>query len=515
MRLLSNVLGGIFRFFIRSFAFLRKEIFEVLRQPRLVITLVVGPFLILLLVGIGYRNQARPLRTLFVAPPGGEMDTQIRQYAESFGPSLIFEGIIGDQQVALSRLRRGEVDLVAVAPAKAVDTIRKNEQAFFTLYHNEIDPFQVSYIEYFGQIYVNEVNRVALQKVAEQGQGEAATLKTAVKAMHDNARQSREALERADIETARAQQREMDRNLSIVELAAGGAMGMLSSVEETTGGDQSMSMTALRTLLSNLREDTNATSDIQASGDHVDDIERLRRIEERLGSLDQNLTDFQQINSYILVRPFGSRTQGVSTIQPRLSDYFAPAVIVLLLQHLAITFAALSVVRDRQLGTIELFRVSPLGAFETLLGKYVSYLLFGGALAAILTALLSFGLGVPMLGDWRMYVLVLAALLFTSLGIGFLISLFSMTDSQAVQYAMIALLMSVFFSGMFLSLQAFWEPVRLISWLLPATYATSLLQNIMLRGLTPDLILLGGLGGLGCILFIANLLLLRRSMVYS
>ena len=104
---------------------------------------------------------------------------------------------------------------------------------------------------------------------------------------------------------------------------------------------------------------------------------------------------------------------------------------------------SITVVRDRQLGTIELFRVSPLSAFETLTGKYISYLLFG---------------------------------------------------------------------GMFLSLQAFWEPVRLISWLLPATYATTLLQNIMLRGTAPDTLLLGGLTAFGLILFVVNLILLHRKM---
>ena len=44
---------------IRSSSFLRKEIYEILRQPRLVATLVLGPFLILFLFGIGYRAQQR------------------------------------------------------------------------------------------------------------------------------------------------------------------------------------------------------------------------------------------------------------------------------------------------------------------------------------------------------------------------------------------------------------------------------------------------------------------------
>ena len=55
------------RSLIRILAFLRKEIFEVIRQPMLVLTLVLGPFLILLFFGIGYRNEPRALRTVIVA----------------------------------------------------------------------------------------------------------------------------------------------------------------------------------------------------------------------------------------------------------------------------------------------------------------------------------------------------------------------------------------------------------------------------------------------------------------
>jgi len=73
--------------------------------------------------------------------------------------------------------------------------------------------------------------------------------------------------------------------------------------------------------------------------------------------------------------------------------------------------------------------------------------------------------------------------LFTSLGIGFAISIVSQTDSQAVQYSMIILLASVFFSGFIMSLDMLLPPVRVISWLLPTTYGTLLLRDIALRGL--------------------------------
>ncbi len=512
-----NPLRSHFSFFVRTFAFLSKEVFEVLRQPRLILTLVIGPFLILLLVGIGYRNQARPLRTLFVAQPGSPIATQVQQYAQNFGPGLIFAGVTGSQQEALDRLKRGEVDLVAVAPVDPANTIRNNQQAIFKLYHNEIDPFQTSYIDYFGQIYVDEVNRVVLENMAKQGQTEAADVQQTVQAMRNNARQTREALQNSDIDKARTQQRELSSNLGIVELALGGTLNLLSSVGQMdtatqTSGASGTDIDALRSLLSDLRNDTNATSDLQPGQDNNAAIQKMQNIETRLDTLNTDLQEFRQINPGILVRPFGAQAASIMAVQPRLSDYFAPAVVVLLLQHLAVTFAALSLVRDQQLGTLELFRASPLSAFATLLGKYLSYLLFGGLLAVILTLLLIYGLGMPMLGTWSNYIAVVAALLFTSLGVGFLISLISFTDSQAVQFAMIVLLASVFFSGMFLALTAFWEPVRLISWLLPATYATSLLQNIVLRGQAPNTLLLAGLTAFGVLLFIVNLLLLHRTM---
>jgi ABC-2 type transport system permease protein len=150
-----------------------------------------------------------------------------------------------------------------------------------------------------------------------------------------------------------------------------------------------------------------------------------------------------------------------------------------------------------------------------LISKYLSYIVFSGILAVILTLLVVYGLAVPMLGTWLSYGLVIAALIFTSLGIGFVISLLAQTDSQAVQYSMIVLLASVFFSGAFLALQTLWEPVRVVSWALPATYGILLLQNIMLRGHLANPILLGGLTAIGGGLFIVALWLLHRVMARS
>jgi ABC-2 type transport system permease protein len=110
------------------------------------------------------------------------------------------------------------------------------------------------------------------------------------------------------------------------------------------------------------------------------------------------------------------------------------------------------------------------------------------------------------------YALVGVTLLFTALGIGFLLSLFARTEMQAVQYAMFILLGSVIFSGFFLDHRYLWEPVRVISWTLPATYAIRLMQSLMLRGEPINLAIHAALLGIGVLLFTLTRYLLRRRL---
>jgi len=62
-----------FRRLVQIGSFLRKEAIDVVHQPRLLLTLVIGPFAILAVFGIGYRDTPKPMRTLFVAPPGSPL----------------------------------------------------------------------------------------------------------------------------------------------------------------------------------------------------------------------------------------------------------------------------------------------------------------------------------------------------------------------------------------------------------------------------------------------------------
>jgi ABC-2 type transport system permease protein len=434
-------MSRLFKFLIRISSFVSKELTEILRQPRLVLTLVFGPFLVMFLFGLGYPEQNRSLRTTFVAEDPSSIEGNLDLFTQSASPAIDNQGIENDKELALAKLALNQTDLVIVIPAAPFETVQANQQARFTVYHNEVDPFQIAYIQSAARIYVDDVNRSLLQTVTEQGQEDAGDVQDSLQSALARTQAIKRALPPGDPNAAEVNELETD-----------------------------------------------------------------------LTTANEQLTTFQSIGSSVLVNPFEAETSSLSNIIFTPTEFFAPAVIVLLLQHLSITFASLSIVRERRSGIIELFRVAPISAFETLIGKFLSYLTFEILLAGVITLLAVSLLKVPMFGSWTSYAAAVIVLLFTSLGVGFLISLISQTDTQAVQYSMLLLLASIFFSGFFLDLRLMWEPMKILAWSLPATYGIRMLQDIMLRGAAAPTLLLQGLALIGIGLFIVNWLILRGRM---
>ena len=96
--------------------FFRKELLDVVRQPRLLLTLVLGPFAIMAVFGLGYRDTAKPMRTMFVGPEGSPLLADVERYADDLGGYVKFVGVSHDEADAERRLQDGEVDLVVQFP---------------------------------------------------------------------------------------------------------------------------------------------------------------------------------------------------------------------------------------------------------------------------------------------------------------------------------------------------------------------------------------------------------------
>jgi ABC-2 type transport system permease protein len=497
---------SLFSFIVRVSAFVRKEIVAVLRQPRLVFSLILGPFLILLIFGIGYRDQPKVLDTLFVVPENSQISGIIEEYADNLGETINYVGITNSAEEADRRLRQREVDLVVVTPPDPAAEIRNNQQSVFQLYHYEIDPFEETYVRVLGEGYADEVNRQVLIAVADQGKVEAQDLQARLATAKETAATMRQALEAGQGAEAQEAAETLSQDMELLSIAVGSGIAIFSGVQGAVGGAEGGTPPSpIQSHLENIQAGLETIRGLEGTQtDFSAEAQTAAAVEEELNQVDSLLSEFMRLDSEVLVTPFRSETLSITNQAIGPTDFFVPAVIALLLQHIAVTLAGLSIVREQQEGAMELFRASPISALETLLGKYISYLLLTSALAFILTVLVVFLLQVPMLGNWGDYALVIFALLCASLGVGFFISLIAKTDSQAIQYAMIILLTSIFFSGFFLALYRLWEPVQVVSWALPATYGINLLQSVMLRGIPPGTLLLSAFFGYGLLFFLLS-----------
>lgn len=499
-------------FLIRLSAFARKEIAAVLRQPRLVLILIMGPFLVLLLFGVGYTNSERALKTIIVAPEGSLLREQIEAYSDRLIGITVVE-ITEDAATAEDRLRSREVDLVLITPDDPMADIRSGKHAQLDFRHHEIDPLEQLYVQNLERAYVDFINRQVLTLAADRGKAQAASLKTKVDDALADAEALRTDLERGD---GSAALRDADALATDVQLLVFALDEGLATFEGIESLEQAGNQDTAVSLFGSLAEVERLTASLELlnpdQGSYTAEVAQATVVVNELTRVETFLTEVQDLDSGVVARPFEGKVDNVNLVTLGPIDFYVPGVIALLLQHMAITLAALSIVREFRGGSMELFRAAPISAFETLAGKMISYLLFTAVLAAVLTLLVVLGLKTPMLGSWGVYAQIVAALLFTSLSMGFAISVISETDTQAVQYSMIVLLASIFFSGFFIALHRLAGFVQIVSWLLPATYGTSALQDVMLRGLPANPLVFTGLVVFGLLLFLFAWWRLHRQM---
>ena len=386
---------------VRLLAFVGKELTETLRRPGAIVSLVLGPFLIMAVFGLGYNGVKRPLETVVVAPPTSGLPADAASYQALAGAGLHIAEVTMDRSTGEARLAAGTADVVIVAPEDPDARFQAGEQSIIEVLVDTVDPVAVNYAGFLAAGLASEVNRQIIERAAAEGQGYA--------------------------------------------LAAGEA---------------------------------NAAA----------------------------------IPPNVVAAPTRAQLTNQAPSQPGVIAYFAPAVLALILQHMAVTLVALSLVRERTSGVIELFRIAPVSSGEVLGGKVLAFGLLGGGIATITLALMVAAFGVPILGDQGVIAGTIALLLVASLGLGLFIATISDSERQAVQLSLLVLLASVFFSGFVLSIDEFTPAVRAVAYALPVTHGIRLLQDLMLRGGTNEAWEFLALGVIAMVTLVGAWVLLRRGM---
>ena len=474
---------------VRVSAFLRKEVAEIFRQPQLLLSLVLGPFLIVLLFGAGLRDLDPTLRTVFVSDTSNLFRGDFRDLATD--SRLDLRGVTTDEEDALDRLRGGELDLVVIFPEDARETIQRDQRATVRLYHDRIDPIESRAVQLLTREWTGRVNEEVLRQFVDRGQERLDDAFETVEAL-------RGAVEMGEEAAARALAAELQADVAAVSETLSPTAEILDQAGDRVGVDAV-------SLEDSLDDATARAADLVDAEGVVPSAEEVARLQADL----QDLEELRGLAPRVLVSPFQGDAESIAA-SVTLAAYYAPAVVALLLQHMIVTFIALSVVRDDELGTTELFRVAPLSPVESLLGRYLAYLVVGSGIAAALFVLLVGGLDVPLRGSWLELAFSSVALLAASIGLGFLVALVSRSDTQAIQASMTVMLASILLSGFILSLDRFVPWLQRGALILPVSHGVQLFRSIMLRGRVPDPSSHGALWGMAAVLFVAALLLLRR-----
>jgi ABC-2 type transport system permease protein len=385
----------------RLLAFVGKELVETIRRPGAIVSLVLGPFLIMAIFGLGFNGIRRPLETIVVVPADSQLPTNAADYQQLAGPALHVAEVVPDRATAEARLKAGSVDVIVVAPQDPDAAFREGQRSTIEVVVDEVDPVDENYATILGSTLADAVNQRIIEQAVEEGQGYA--------------------------------------------IQAGNA-------------------------------------------------------------------EAAAIPADVIAAPTESRLVNLAPRAPTVTSFFGPAVLALILQHLAVSLVSLSLVRERSSGLMELFRISPVTAAEVIAGKVLAFGLLGFVVAGLTMLLLVNILGVPSFADSGSLALVIGLLVLASLGVGLFIAMISDTERQTVQLSLLVLLASVFFSGFVLAIDQFTPPVRALAYALPVTHGIQLLQDLMLRGATNHVWQAGALVAIAGVTLLAAWLLLRRNM---
>jgi ABC-2 type transport system permease protein len=168
--------------------------------------------------------------------------------------------------------------------------------------------------------------------------------------------------------------------------------------------------------------------------------------------------------------------------------FLVPGLLGFILMVSSVIATALSVVREKERGTIESLRSTPLVASELLLGKTLPYLLVAAAsaAAALVLAWALFGLTVQGSLVW----LAVVTLLYLAGGLGWGLMISTLADSQQVAFQLSLLssmLPTILISGFIFPISSMPKALQVISHIVPARYYIAALRDIVLKGAPPEI----------------------------
>jgi ABC-2 type transport system permease protein len=162
---------------------------------------------------------------------------------------------------------------------------------------------------------------------------------------------------------------------------------------------------------------------------------------------------------------------------------FVPGVMAMVLLLVCTMMTAITIVREKEMGTMEVMLVSPMRPLMVVIAKAVPYLLLSVINITSILLLSVFVLGVPVNGSLAL--LSFESILFTlvSLSLGLLISSGADSQQTAMFISMVGLFLpTVMLSGFMFPVENMPLPLRIVSNIVPAKWYYIIVKSVMLKG---------------------------------
>ena len=169
--------------------------------------------------------------------------------------------------------------------------------------------------------------------------------------------------------------------------------------------------------------------------------------------------------------------------QMRSAYNFVPAIMGMLLMLICAMMTSISIVREKEKGTMEVLLVSPVRPLMIIVAKAVPYLVLAFGILVAILLMARFVLGVPLAGSLVWIVVVSLIYILLALSLGLLIS--NIADSQLMALllsAMVLLMPIVMLSGMLFPIESMPEVLQWVSAVIPPRYYIEAMRKLMIMG---------------------------------
>lgn len=195
----------------------------------------------------------------------------------------------------------------------------------------------------------------------------------------------------------------------------------------------------------------------------------------------------------------GLSTSGVGAVQPRLrawynperrsADFLIPGLMIVIIMIVTIQQTSVTLVKERENGTLEQLLESPLTHGELIIGKVAPWALLGVLDTVMITAVSMLVFGIPLRGDITVLAVGIGLFIVCALSIGLVVSAVAPSlESANIAALLISFLPGFMLSGMAFPLSSIPAVLQFVSYLFPARYMVEIARGVFLRGASWDVL---------------------------